>query len=629
VKDWVSEHHDKMRPHPPAFADTMVDTAMDKEKGIQQAYERFNANRARKKLQRLVNQKFAGSVDILFTMTDTNHDGEMDFEEFSAILKRQQLENLFGRKEQRDIFKAMDSDHTEKVSMPKLVDFLKGESEGFPLVVRQPLALNTPDSEELRALANESPYLANVSVARGMDMHFTTSAAERTPAQELKKRAEKSKEGIVRKIVEKRRLEKNEDGTGLSESYVLNAFRQCDQDMSGSLSRSELETALGPKWLDLGISKADLDDFVEVADVSKNFKDGDDQIPYRDFLKELHMHDLEPSFNPVLEARERGLKLLRDRVKEPFKFQKEYEKMRETADGAYFASQQLHEASEEQKRSLRSSAMTAPADATATLPAAWNSSTKPVTRLPAPGSDKNPGNDGRPVLSAPELFSDLDRIGAVVQNECGKTLTRQSEHHSHDNSRVGVGSLGVDPGSGLYADSTERFSTTSLEYHAPLRYAPNQPVGRPGARCDSVVEAASRKSRRDARFSRSTQNQSAGAQRLKDEELMVNMDQDQRERTTAKASYHYLRNAYFKDLKLNSKEPLEVMAKKPNWPLFAKTYSTSKDTQLHDFTLLPDSRDMRTTYTQDIGAGRFNQTSFELQGAVVPDLHRTSMRNRW
>jgi len=60
VKDWVSEHHDKMRPHPPAFADTMVDTAMDKEKGIQQAYERFNANRARKKLQRLREPKVRG-----------------------------------------------------------------------------------------------------------------------------------------------------------------------------------------------------------------------------------------------------------------------------------------------------------------------------------------------------------------------------------------------------------------------------------------------------------------------------------------------------------------------------------------------------------------------------------------
>lgn len=80
-------------------------------------------------------------------------------------------------------------------------------------------------------------------------------------------------------------------------------------------------------------------------------------------------------------------------------------------------------------------------------------------------------------------------------------------------------------------------------------------------------------------------NQAATAERLKEQETMRLMDQDQRERTTAKMSYDYLRQAYFKDLKLHSKEPLEVMAKRPNWPLFAKTYTTSKDTQLRDMTL--------------------------------------------
>jgi Ca2+-binding EF-hand superfamily protein len=478
----MSEQHDKLRPHPSSFADTMIDLAIDKEEGIHRAYERYNAGKARKKLQRLVNQKFAGSVDILFNMTDTNHDGEMDFEEFSAILKRQRLEQFFGRKEQRDIFKAMDTNHTDKVNMTKLVEFLKGESEGFPTVVKQPLALDTPDAEALRIHAKESIYLANKNVSVGSDMNFTTSAAQRTAAQELKKRAEKSKEGIVRKIVEKRRLEKNEDGTGFTAKYVLNAFKQCDTDMSGKLSRKELEFTFGPKWLNLGVSKEDMDDFIEVADVDK-----DGEISYSEFIKAMHIHDLEPSYNPVMEARERSLKLLKGRVNEPFKYEAELNKMKQTAHEAQQASLALHTAAEEEKRTRRLTTMNpSPADTTATLPAAWNSCTKPVPRLPAPGSDKNPGNDGRAVVDAEELFKDMERIDAVVRDTCGKTMTGQSEHHAYDNSRIGVGSSGVNPNSGLYADPSERFSTTSLDYHAPLRYAPNQPVTRPGARCDSV-----------------------------------------------------------------------------------------------------------------------------------------------
>ena len=49
-------------------------------------------------------------------------DGELDFEEFSAILKRHRLEQFFPRKEQRDVFKAIDKDLSNKVR--RLVDEL-------------------------------------------------------------------------------------------------------------------------------------------------------------------------------------------------------------------------------------------------------------------------------------------------------------------------------------------------------------------------------------------------------------------------------------------------------------------------------------------------------------------------
>lgn len=57
-----------------------------------------------------------------------------------------------------------------------------------------------------------------------------------------------------------------------------------------------------------------------MADVDK-----DGAISYKEFINALQIHDLDPAYNPVMEARERGLKRLHDRVQQPFKFQKEYD----------------------------------------------------------------------------------------------------------------------------------------------------------------------------------------------------------------------------------------------------------------------------------------------------------------
>lgn len=76
-KDWISESHDKLGTGSLTFNDTLLDLAEAKQGMLQAAFETHNANKARRKLQRLVNQKFAGSVDILFDSADTNGDGEM------------------------------------------------------------------------------------------------------------------------------------------------------------------------------------------------------------------------------------------------------------------------------------------------------------------------------------------------------------------------------------------------------------------------------------------------------------------------------------------------------------------------------------------------------------------------
>ena len=625
-KEWISEAKASMKMGKLSFADKLLDLNEEKEKSMQKAYERYNADRARKKLQRLVNHQYAGSVDILFEHNDTDKDGELDFEEFSSILKRKCLEQFFSRKEQRDVFKAIDPDHSEKVSMKEFVAFLKAEPDehGKPKVVRGPRDDQDDDEIENSRMAKaevdyESHFIANATITRGSEMSFTTKAADRTLAQELKKRAEKTKENMVRKIVLKRRSEKNEDGIGVTSDYLLNAFKSCDKDMSGTLSREELDFAFGPEWLNLNVSKAEMDDFIAVADA-----DDDGEVSYKEFIKALQIHDLEPAYNPVMEARERGLKRLHDRVRAPYKFGAELNAMQARAEALRIDEAALAAANEAAKEAELAALHSGKGDKLL-LPAQWLSSTKPVPRVPGPGSEKVAGYDGRPVGSGAELFDDIDRINGVVASRVGKRMTHQPELHSYDNSRIGLGTGGVDPTSSLHMGPSDRFTKTSVLYHAPLVYAPNKPVARPDGKCDSVEDAAVRAERRNRRFARSERNQADSRMRIKEQELLKQMDDDQRERTAAAMSYKYLKSAYFKDLRIHAREPLEVMAKKPNWPDFTRTYTTSANTQLRDMAHLPDDRDYGTVHKRDLWQGRFGQTSFELSGGAPPDLHRTSM----
>jgi hypothetical protein len=111
-KDWMSEAKSASFMSP-QFDETVLELAEEKQKNVQRAYDNYNADKARRKLQRLVNQKFAGSVDILFKNADLDKNGVLDFGEFSAILKRNSLEQFFGRKDQRDIFKAIGDNENE------------------------------------------------------------------------------------------------------------------------------------------------------------------------------------------------------------------------------------------------------------------------------------------------------------------------------------------------------------------------------------------------------------------------------------------------------------------------------------------------------------------------------------
>lgn len=444
----------------------------------------------------------------------------------------------------------------------------------------------------------------------------------------MKKRAEESKQRIVSKMIERRRLEKNNDDPDETEAFILASCKQRDAHLSGKLTREEFGFALGPRWMNLGLNSEDVDDVIEMSHAETE----DGKVDYGCFLKELQIHELEPSYDPIMEAREKGLGMMRERAQRPFEFAEEYALQKTQADKVSHASAMLAEEQEEMAVTMHKEQLES-AQMRATVPSEYSVSTKPVPRLPGPGSDQWGGSSWEdrvcPVTSSHALFDKMESINHEVMRKAGRRLTAQSEHHSCDNSRVGLGTGGVDPSSGLFNQSSNRFLTTSTEYHAPLVYKPNVPVQRPKGRCDSVADAAARDQARRSRFARTVSNLENTSEQAEKDALFDRMNNDQRQRSCAKLTYGYLRKAYFKDLKLQSKQPLEVMAKKPNWDLFAKTYNTSANTQLREMVRKPDERDMGTIHNNDMFKPRFEQTSFGLQGGVLPDLHRTSMSNRW
>ena len=236
-------------------------------------------------------------MDILFKQADTNGDGEIDFEEFSCILKKNHLEQFFSRKEQRDAFSAIDEDHSGTVSMDELVHFLTHEPEGgyapdgsaLPTVVKardnpherrskgskggdaNPLELQPAPADDSDDDDDNDDSSSTVA-ARKLTAGAANEEEQEGRSADLEALAEmeRAREHIVEKLVKRRRRDKNEDGHGCDAQFVMAAFKQADEDQSGTLSRSELKRTFGPTWLNLGVSDKELDLFIGAADVDND-----------------------------------------------------------------------------------------------------------------------------------------------------------------------------------------------------------------------------------------------------------------------------------------------------------------------------------------------------------------------
>jgi hypothetical protein len=85
----------------------------------------------------------------------------------------------------------------------------------------------------------------------------------------MKKRAEESKQRIVAQMIERRRMEKNNDNPEETEAFIIAGCKQRDDHLTGKLSRQELDFAFGERWLNLGLEQKDIDDVIEVISILK------------------------------------------------------------------------------------------------------------------------------------------------------------------------------------------------------------------------------------------------------------------------------------------------------------------------------------------------------------------------
>ena len=110
------------------------------------------------------------------------------------------------------------------------------------------------------------------------------------------------------------RATKTEEGNLRQDEYLINGLQNWDvQNRSkgdGTLSPREIVDALGPKYLNLGVSDEEVRELVDYLDLGE-------QCKIKQFVKKLEIGDHAPDFNPFFDARDRELVSLKELSRRP------------------------------------------------------------------------------------------------------------------------------------------------------------------------------------------------------------------------------------------------------------------------------------------------------------------------
>lgn len=227
---------------------------MEAKKDLQEEGHDFHSfNKARNKLAELAVVKY-GSISNMFREFDDDKSGQISLDEFSKAMKKRNLEPMFSREAQRVLFSYLDKDSSDSLELQEFVKFF-----------------DEPDARE-----------------------GEVDKVDLTTVKKLSPRLQRIKDSLVEKLHSRRRNAKLLDGMEYATQQLLNTFRHIDEDGSGELDVKELHKALGPSYLNLDMTTADVNHLMKEMDVNH-----DGRVNFKEFIKFLEVHDIDPGYNPV------------------------------------------------------------------------------------------------------------------------------------------------------------------------------------------------------------------------------------------------------------------------------------------------------------------------------------------
>lgn len=533
-RDWQTESRSTIGKGTLHQSHDFLDIAFAKKRAEMNHYKLNLVNKARTNLSDLATRKF-GSIRNMFREFDDDKNGRLSIDELSKAIKRRNLENVFPRDQQRLIFEVLDKDRSTKLDINEFMAFFN------------------VDSASLQAQP------------RHLGSGFASLQGTKNSNEIIDPRVRSIKDKLIEKLFARTSRHKLEGGREYATEHLLEAFRQIDEDMSGKLSRDEIQHALGPDHLNLGVGKAEVDMLVAAMDTAN-----DGEVSYSEFVKFLEVHDIDPGYNPIFDSRQREIAKLHTLVNPDWKYHGETQKTAEA-----FETLNSVRGRDARLRPVRDTFQPEDDDPCALSDFLQHRPSRASdTFAPESTSQNSPHRRSR-VQNSDQLFEDMQatQVG-MLSSICPRFLPQPPT----DWSRVGYGGNGTNPSSGIYLDGASRFQTTNSLHFSSLVYSPSEPVRR-ACKSDADIRAENRKAkllRKQQVLKRTAQ---ATDERIRLSEAMMEMDSEQRLRRKATEMLRYFSATYQRDEEETRRR--NGMHKKGNKKQFDRMWNGSKDNQFH------------------------------------------------
>jgi hypothetical protein len=442
----------------------------------------------------------------------------------------------------------------------------------------------------------------------------------REPRHELGYRDSGDLKSHVANLLEKRRMQ-NKLTPGATETLkqLRSALRNLDPQSTGFITREKMAWALGSEYLALEMDPAEasraVEEIVAVGKARKGVvKPADDNnlVSYDAFVTYLGLCNSDPNYHPFYDARssqisaqQRKLIELDEALKSPEIAARLKELSEKYLQGRFGAApagdtKPTSTSSVETKSRLPALTQASKEQSGPQSPASVPSADFPTSPTVSARSRRSGSPTGK-LFNPPDMGDqtlrmtqslDASIIRHALMREEAQTRKVYHQRGSWD------GLEATDPSSALYADSTERFQTTTADYFPPLKYAPSEPVTRDRI-SDSETAFRRKEELTRQRAARYKANTDITKNRLEYERFLSEVRDLEREKQKGGDMLKYEKTVLLLDMNRFRKREVENMQRKANPPLFGRMWGGDFGGFHHD----RDGRSFETTYLVDFSNG--------------------------